>query len=118
MQLTIFTTSETITNLTQYELSQEESALLKAGLYFSIPPDKIRKSELSTTFEKIHRSFLNKLKSEETKSQIKAHLSYLDNSYFYDYKPSPRILRQHRVLRNLRKNKELLQRNPIKELEL
>ena len=44
-------------NLTQYELFQEESDLLKAGLYFSIQPDKIRKSEIFTTFEKIHRSF-------------------------------------------------------------
>ena len=34
--LPIFTANETITNLTQYELSQEESDLLKAGLYFSI----------------------------------------------------------------------------------
>ena len=93
----IFTANETITNLTQYELSQEESDLLKAGLYFSIQPDKIRKSEIFTTFEKIHRSFINNLKSEETKSQIKAHLSYLANSYFYNYKPSPRILRQYRV---------------------
>ena len=56
--LPIFTANETITNLTQYELSQEESDLLKAGLYFSIQPDKIRKSEIFTTFEKIHRSFL------------------------------------------------------------
>ena len=39
----------------------------------------------------------------ETKSQIKVHLSYLANSYFYNYKPSPRILRQHRVLRKLDK---------------
>ena len=85
--LPTFTDNETITNLTQYELSQEESDLLKAGLYFSIQPDKIRKSEIFTTFEKIHRSFLNNLKSEETKSQIKAHLSYLANSYFYNYKP-------------------------------
>ena len=29
------------------------------------------------------------------------HLSYLANSYFYNYKPSQHILRQHRVLRNL-----------------
>ena len=36
------------------------------------------------------------------------HLSYLANSYFYDYKPSPRILRQHCVLRNLRKNKDII----------
>ena len=47
-------------------------------------PDKIRKSEIFTTFEKIHRSFLDNIKSEKTKSQIKTHLSYLSNSYFYN----------------------------------
>ena len=105
--LPIFTANETITNLTQYELSQEESDLLKAGLYFSIQPDKIRKSEIFTTFKKIHSSFLNNLKSKETKSQIKVHLLYLANSYFYNYKPSPHILHQHHILRNLRKNKDI-----------
>ena len=59
----IFTANETITNLTQYDLSQEESDLLKACLYFSIQPDEVPKSEIFTTFEKIHRSFLNYLKS-------------------------------------------------------
>ena len=120
--LPIFTANETITNLTQYELSQEESDLLKAGLYFSIQPDKIRKSKIFTTFEKIHRSFLNNLKSEKNKSQIKAHHSYLANSYFSNYKLSPRILRQHGVSQNLRKNKDItkisLLQNPIKETEL
>ena len=99
--LSIFTANETITNLTQYVLSQEESDLLKAGLYFSIQPDKIRKFEIFTTFEKIHRSFIKNLKSEQTKIQIKAHLSYLPKSYFYNYKPSPRTLRQYHLLRNL-----------------
>ena len=79
-----------------------------------IEPDKIQKSKIFTTFEKIHRSFLYSLKSEKTKSQIKAHLSYLANSYFYNYKPSPRILRQHRVLRNLRKNKDIVITKPDK----
>ena len=87
-----------LSNLTQYELSQQESDLLKAGLYFSIQSDKIRKSKIFTNFEKIHRSFINNLKSEETKSRIKAHLSYLSYSYFYNCKPSPCILRQHRVI--------------------
>ena len=105
--LPIFTANKTITNLTQYELSQEESDLLKAGLYFSIQPDEIRKSEIFTTFEMIYRSFLSNLKSEKTKNQIKAHLWYLANSYFYNYKPSLRILRQHRVLGSLRKNKDI-----------
>ena len=52
--------------------------------------------------------------SDETKSQIKVHLSYLANSYFYNYKPSPPILRQHRVLRNLRKNKDIVITTPDK----
>ena len=106
--LPIFAANETVSNLKQYELSQEEFDLLKAGLYFSIQPDKIRKSEIFTTFKKILCSFINSLKSKETKSQIKAHLSYLANSYFYNYKPSPRILRQHRILGILRKNKEIV----------
>ena len=112
--LPIFTANETITNLTQFEFSQEESDLLKASLYFSIQPHKIPKSEILTTFEKIHRSFINNLKSEETKSQINGHLSYLANSYFYNYKPSPRILRQHRVLQHLRKNKDIVITKPNK----
>ena len=116
--LPIFTANETITNLTQYELSQEESDLLKAGLYFSIHPDKIQKSKIFTTFEKIHRLFLNNLKSEETKSQIKAHLSYLANSYFSNCEPFPRILHQHRVLQNLRKNKDIVITKPDKENEV
>ena len=106
----------------QHELSQEESDLFQAGLYFSIQPEKIQKSKIFTTFEKIHRSFLNNLKSEKNKSQIKAHHSYLANSYFSNYKLSPRILRQHGVSQNLRKNKDItkisLLQNPIKETEL
>ena len=96
-----------MTNLTQYDLSQEESDLLKAGLYFSIQPDKIWKSKILTTFEKILCLFLSNLIAKDTKSQIKACLSYLANSYFYNYKSS-RILRQHHVLRNLRKNKDIV----------
>ena len=107
-----------MTNLTKYELTQEESDLLKAGLYFSMQLDKIRKSKIFTTFEKIHCSFLNNLKSEETKSQMKADLSYLANSYFHKYKFCPCILHQHSVLRNFRKNKDIVITNLIKEMEL
>ena len=48
------------------------------------------------------------MKSEETESQIKAHLSYPANFYFYNYNPSPRMLRQHRAWRNLRKNYDIV----------
>ena len=112
--LPIFRANETITNLTQYEFSQEESNLLKVGLYFSIQPDKVQKSELFTTFQKIHRSFINNLTSEETNSPAKVYLSYLVNSYFSNYKLSPHILRQHHLLRILRKNKDIVITTPNK----
>ena len=89
--------------------------MLNVGLCFSIQPDKIRKSKIFTTFEKIHRSFINNLKSEETKSQIKAHLSYLANSYFHNCKSSPNIIHQHYVLPHLRKNKDIIITKPDKE---
>ena len=38
----------------------------------------------------------------------------ISNSYFYNYKPSPHILCQHRVLRNLRKNKDIVVTKPDK----
>ena len=72
--LPTFTANKTINNLTQSDLSQEESDLIKAGLHFSIRPNKIWKSKIFTTFEKIYRSFMNNLKSEETKSQMRVYL--------------------------------------------
>ena len=98
--------NETITNLTQYELSQKEFDLLKAGLFFSIQPDKIRKSETISFFEKIHHSVINKRKSKETKNMIKVYIAYLPNSHFYNYKSFSWILGLHLVLRNFRKNQD------------
>ena len=70
--LPTFTFHETFTNLIQYELSQEESDLLKAG-YTSLSKS------------------INNFKSEEAKNQIIAHPLYLANSsYMFNYKPSLR----------------------------
>ena len=44
--LPTFTSNKAITNITQYELSLEESYILNAGLYFSMQLDKIQKSEI------------------------------------------------------------------------
>ena len=64
--------------------------------------------------EKIHSSFLNNVKSEETKIQIKANLLYPANSYFYNYEPYPRVLCRHRVLQILKKNKDTVIKKPDK----
>ena len=42
------------------------------------------------------------------------HLSYLPNSSFYNYNPSPRILPQDCALQNLRKNKDIVITKPDK----
>ena len=42
------------------------------------------------------------------------YLSYLANSYFYNCKLSPRMLRQHCLLRNLRKKKDIVITKPNK----
>ena len=47
---------------------------LKQVYTFSTQPDKIRKSKIFDTFDKIYRSFLKNLEFKETKSQIKAPL--------------------------------------------
>ena len=85
----------------QKELSSLTRDLFKSVLYFSIQPDKIRKSEIFTIYEDINCLFISNLKCEETKSQIKLLLWYLANSYFYRCKPSSGILHQHRVLQIL-----------------
>ena len=79
--LTIFIANETITNLTHMNFPRK-NFFLKASLYFSIQPDKARRLEIFTTFAKIHRSFLSNLKSKETKSQIKVHLSCLERDMY------------------------------------
>ena len=87
---------------------QEESDLLKASLCFPIKPGKNQNSEILFTFEKIHHLFIMNLKSNETKNQVKVHLSYLPKSSFYNYKLQ-RILRKH-----LTQNKDFVITKPNK----
>ena len=47
---------------------------LKQVYTFQSNQIEFEKPKSSLSFEKIHRSFLNNLKSEEIKSQVKAHL--------------------------------------------
>ena len=62
-------------NRTQHKLSQEESNLVRTGLYFSNQLNNLCKSNIFTAFEKIHCLFINNLNSKETKKQVKSDLS-------------------------------------------
>lgn len=99
-----FSINKAIINLTQDNLRQEESYVLKSHLHFSIQSEKLRQFGILTTFEKIYRSFINNLKLNATKRRVKDHLFYLANSYSFRYKPSPPVFCRYRVLSNLRRN--------------
>lgn len=73
-------------------------------MYFSIQSEKLRQFGTFTTFEKIYRSFINNLKLDMTKRQVKAHLFYLANLHSFRYKPSPHVFCWYRVLSNFTRN--------------
>ena len=50
-------------------LFNEESNLLKAGLSFSIQPDKIRKFDIFNTFENTHRYLSTTLTQRKLKTK-------------------------------------------------
>ena len=106
--------NKTITNLTNYNLTQEETELLKNGLFFSIAPPFLKKSDVFTSFENIHRFLSKNLIDEANKPQLKAEISHMTHTYFSNYKPSRRILHQHNILTKLKNNKDLVICKPDK----
>ena len=98
-----FSSDDVVTNLSKFKLSIEEKNLLKNGLAFGIPPARISKSEIFTTFEMINCFATTELKSDEYTGQLKAEISHLANSYYSSYKPTKDVLRKHGILRRLRK---------------
>ena len=83
-------------------------------MFFSIAPPYLNKSDIFTSFESIHRFLTQNLKDEINKPQLKAQLSHLANTYFYNYNPSRRTLHQHKVLKKLRNNHDLVICKPDK----
>ena len=81
---------------------------LKQAYTFQSNQIKFENSKSSLSSKRFIVRFLTTL------NKITAHLSYLANYYFYNYKPSPCILRQHCVLQNLSKNKDIIIMKPDK----
>ena len=88
--------------------SRKNVIYLKQVYIFQSNQIKLKNPKSSLPLKRFIVRFLT---TRETKSQIKAHLSYLANSYYYNYKP-PRILRQHHVSQNLRENKDFVITKP------
>ena len=62
-----FRNNEVITNLSNYCLSDNEVSLVKNGLYFTIQPANLIKSNISVSFENMCNFLTSSLKNKEKK---------------------------------------------------
>ena len=105
---------DVISNLSSYNLTQDEQSILQLGLNHCIPPLAIRKTDVFTSFEMIHRFLREDLKDASQKEHLKSELSHLANSFYYNYSPSKDTLRKHKILSRLKKNKNIVITKPDK----
>ena len=108
------TADDVITNLSDYDLSDNEKLLLKNGLKYAIPPARILRSDVFTTFEMLNSYLTSEVKDKDDKKFIKCELSYLANNYATSYKPSNASLKKHSILKKLRNNKDIIITKPDK----
>ena len=95
-------------------MALEELNILKFGLNYSLPPLKLRKTDVFVSFEMIHRFLREDLKNDADKPTLKAQLSHLANSYVHNYQPSRSTIVKHRILKKLRNDKEIVILRPDK----
>ena len=67
--------------------------LLKNGLRYAIPPVKILRSDVFTTFEMINTYLTSEITKADNSKFIKSELSYLANNYASSYKLSKSSLK-------------------------
>ena len=101
-----FTPEETVHNLSSHQLNKEQLEILKNGLTFS--------SDILTTFEWLHYTVKDKLKKQEDASHLKIELAHIAQSYVSSYRPTPTDLKKHRILKNIRSNKDIIILEPDK----
>ena len=109
-----FTSEETIKNMSSYQLSDEETDILKNGLTFGIAPKKLNKTDIYASFEMISRVLTSDLKEEGTEREVHGHLAHLANNYYHSYRPSAGQLKKHKILDKLKKNNNIVILKPDK----
>ena len=109
-----FTSDETITNISSHNLTLEQLDILKFGLTHSIRPPRINVSDVFTCFELINHTMAKNLKDSKQAGKLVSDLSHLAHSYVSSYRPTTTDLKKHRVLKELRSNKNIVILKPDK----
>ncbi|XP_078364014.1 uncharacterized protein LOC144648272 [Oculina patagonica] len=104
-----------VTNLSSFVLTAEQLDALKFGLTHSICPPSINKTDIFTRFELISQRMIRNLKDSKDTGKLVTELSHLAHTYVSTYRPTTADLKKHGILKNLRKNKDIVILQPDKE---
>ena len=105
---------DVVTNLSKYQLNVDEMDLLKNGLEFSITPRFLKKTDVFCQFDMTAKFMTQELADNQTSTRLKNELSEMANSYVYKYTPSFNSLKKHKILQELKCNKDIVITHPDK----
>ena len=109
-----FDSKETVTNLSSCCLTSEQLDILKFGLTHSIGPPRINKSDVFVCFELINDTMVKKLQDRTQNPKLVSALSHLAHSYSLAHRPTVADLKSYKLLKDLRKNKNIVILKPDK----
>ena len=100
--------------MSSHSLTSEQLNILKFGLTHSIRPPKINESDVFTCFELINHTMAKKLRDTKQAGKLVADLSHLAHTYVSSYCRTIEDLKKIRVLKEIRKNKNIVILKPDK----
>ena len=110
-----FDSKETVTNISSHKLMFDEGEAIKYGLTQSIVPSYIKKIDIFACFETIFQSMnKNNLMDKRAEGKLKSDLSHLAQSYINSFRPSQKDIKTHKILNQLRRNKDIVFLKPDK----
>ena len=108
-----FDSKKTVTDLSSCRLTSDQLDILKFGLTHSICPPRI-KSDVFVCFELIHDTMVKKLQDRMQNPILVSALSQLAHSYSLAHRSTVADLKSYKLLKDLRKNKNIVILKPDK----
>ena len=102
-----FDSKKTVTDLSSCRLTSDQLDILKFGLTPSICPTRI-KSDVFVCFELIHDTMVKKLQDRTQNPILVSALSKLAHSYSLAHRSTVADLKSYKLLKDLRKNKNIV----------